>query len=97
MRTVARNARVRRGPEVLHRVLEGEALLVDLASGRFFGLDPVGTFVWEGIEEEVPVADLVERVTAEFRVDAGRAERDLLALLGDLARRGLVEVRPAAR
>lgn len=97
MRSLTAASRVRRSAEVLHREIEGEAILVDLDSGRFFGLDEVGARVWAGMEREATVASLVDLVVAEFRVGRPRAERDLLALLRDLAKRGLVRVRSAGR
>lgn len=90
-----KSTRVKRSEDVLHRDLEGEAVLVDLGSGRFFGLDEVGTRVWDGMESETTVDALVDRVVAEFEVARPRAEKDLLALLRDLAKRGLVRTRPA--
>ena len=95
MARVTRDSRVRRGDEVLHREVGGEAVLVDLGSGRYFGLDEVGTQVWAGMERETSVAALVERVAAEFAVEPERAEKDLIALLRDMAKRGLVKVRAA--
>src|SRR5258706_1055180 len=97
MATIARNSRIRRSEELLHRDLGGEAVLVDLGSGRYCGLDEVGARVWDGMESETTVDALVDRVVAEFRVTRPRAERDLLALLRDLSKRGLVEVRSAGR
>ncbi len=90
-------SRVRRGRDVLHRDLEGEAILVDLGTGRFFGLDEVGARVWDGLASEATVESLVDRVVAEFEVSRPRAEKDLLALLREMARRRLVTVLPAGR
>jgi len=90
-------SRVRRGRDVLHREVEGEAVLVDLGSGRFFGLDEVGTRVWDRLDTEATVASLVDRVVEEFEVARPRAEKDLLALLREMARRRLVTVLPPGR
>lgn len=74
--------------------LEGEAVILSLADGVYYGLDPVGARVWSLLEHEPrTVAELRDAVVAEWEVDAPTAERDLLALLGDMAARGLVEVR----
>jgi hypothetical protein len=72
--------------------LEGEAVILSLADGVYYGLDGVGALVWERLREPTSVAALRDAVTAEFDVHAETAERDLLALLRELAGRGLVEV-----
>jgi ornithine carbamoyltransferase len=75
--------------------LDGEAVVLSLADGIYYGLDPVGATVWTLLEQPRTVAELRDAVVAEYEVDAPTAEADLLRLLADLADRGLVEVRPA--
>lgn len=75
--------------------LDGEAVILGLADGIYYGLDPVGAFAWALLERPRTVAELRDAVAAEFDVDAPTAERDLLALLDEMAARGLVEVRGA--
>lgn len=76
--------------------LEGEAVILGLADGIYYGLDGVGALVWERLREPCSVAELVGAVTAAYAVDAETAERDLLALLAELAERRLIEAAPAA-
>jgi hypothetical protein len=76
--------------------VEGEAVILSLADGVYYGLDAVGARVWTLLEEPRTVGELRDAVVAEWEVDAPTAERDLLALLDALADRGLLEVRPAA-
>ena len=83
-------ARIRRGADVLHRVLEGEAVLVHLAKGLYFGLDEVGTLSWERIGTGATLDDLVDAVTAAYEIDRPRARADIQALLDDLEAQGLV-------
>jgi hypothetical protein len=73
--------------------LEGEAVILSLADGVYYGLDGVGAMVWELLSAPRTVQELRDAVTAEFDVDAETAARDLLALLGELAGRRLVDVR----
>ena len=39
--------RVHRSGDVVHRLIQGEAVLLDLASGRYFGLNATGAALWE--------------------------------------------------
>ena len=72
--------------------LDGDAVILNLADGVYYGLDPVGAHVWALMAEPRTVAELRDAVVAEFEVDPPTAEHDLLELLRDMAARGLVEV-----
>ena len=74
--------------------LEGEAVILNLADGVYYGLDGVGARIWELLREPRTAGELRDAVTAEFAVDAGTAWRDLTALLAELAGRRLVELTP---
>jgi hypothetical protein len=75
--------------------VDGEAVILGLADGVYYGLDAVGAWIWQRMEQPRTVAELRDAVVAEWEVDARTAEADLLSLLAELAERGLVDVRPA--
>lgn len=79
---------------VLSRALDGEAVLLDLASGNYFGLDEVGTLVWESLGEGGTVDAIVARMVGAYDVEAARAREDVMALLAELERRGLIVASP---
>ena len=76
--------------DVLMRALEGEAVLLDLASGTYFGLNDVGVRVWELVEAGTTVGALRRTLLEEFEVDEATLTADLTSLLADLEMRGLV-------
>ena len=78
--------------KVLSRVFDGDAVLLDLGSGTYFGLNEVGSRIWQSLEKGATVAELVAAVLAGFEVDEATARRDLDALLEDLSTRGLIVV-----
>lgn len=80
--------------DVVFRELDGEAVLLNMQSGTYFGLDVVGTRVWQLIEQYGALATVLEEVVREFDVDADVATRDLVQLVEQLAARGLVEIDP---
>ena len=66
------------------------AVLLDLASGTYFGLDPVGTRLWELATEGKTLGDIQARMLDEFEVEAAVLRRDLQALLERLVASGLI-------
>jgi hypothetical protein len=86
------SSRVRVNESVLFQELQGEAVLLHLDSGMYFGLDPVGTRMWQLIAEHERLADVAGAIVAEFEVSDDQCAIDLLALVEKLEDRGLVTV-----
>jgi hypothetical protein len=75
--------------------LSGEAVILNLRTGVYFGLNPVGARVWELLQQPRTVSELRDLIVSEFDVDALRCEHDLQALVEELASRGLVQTNEA--
>ena len=73
--------------------LDGDAAILNLKSGTYHGLDPVGATVWSLLATPTTVRALADAIIERYEVDRARCERDLFELLGKLAERGLIEVR----
>jgi hypothetical protein len=74
----------------------GETVILGLTAGRYYGVDSVGARVWQLLQQPVAVAEVRERIVAEYEVDPERCLADLLQLLRQMADAGLVEVRREA-
>jgi hypothetical protein len=79
--------------DVLVQELQGESVLLNVRSGRYFGLDEVGTRMWSALTTAESLQAACEALLAEYDVDAERLQKDLQALVEKLAEHGLVEVR----
>lgn len=90
--TLAMHARVSRRQGQASCDLGGEAVLLNLESGQYYGLDPVGARIWELLREPHSVQKLQAAILAEYEVDAETCLRDLSTLVAALQRAGLVEV-----
>lgn len=78
--------------EVLMQEVGDEVVLLDLASERYFGLDPVGTRIWELLPQRRDLAAVHQALCEEFDALPATIEHDLLALVRTLAEAGLVTV-----
>jgi hypothetical protein len=74
----------------------GEAAILNMRNGIYYGLDSVGARVWDLIQQPQSVADLHATVLREYDVESARCERDLLDLLQSLLAEGLIELREDA-
>jgi len=72
--------------------LGGEAAILNLKNGIYYGLDPVGARVWNLIQQPRTLAELREILVAEYDVDAARVESDIRDLLTQLLDNELVEI-----
>ena len=83
-------SRIKVSDEVLFQELQDESVLLDLKSGVYFGLDAVGTRIWQLFAEHERLSDVASAIVAEFDVAEDRCTTDLLVLVADLERKGLV-------
>jgi len=81
----------RLSPDVVFRDLEGEAVILDLGSGTYFGLNAVGTRVWQLVEAGHSEADIVNILAAEYAADRATIAGDVARLLDELRGRRLIE------
>ena len=78
--------------DVVAREVGGETILLDLASGTYFGLDSVGARIWALIEdtEGLSLAQVCDAIMGEFAVAREVLEFDVLALAKKLTEQNLV-------
>jgi hypothetical protein len=75
--------------------LDDGVTILGLHDGVYYGLDGVGARIWQLIQAETTVDEVLGRLLSEYDVDPARCEQDLFSLIRDLLERGLVEVRNA--
>jgi coenzyme PQQ synthesis protein D (PqqD) len=89
-RALGRRATVAR--DVVFRDLDGEAVLLDLKTGVYFGLDPIGTRIWHLLRERCRLAEIRDALAGEYDVTAEALGDDLLQFVGELEAQGLLEL-----
>lgn len=77
-------------PEVLFRELQGEAVLLDLKSQRYFGLDLVGTRIWQLLAEHPQESLVLEHLEREFDAKPEDLRQDLQNFLDRLESQELI-------
>jgi hypothetical protein len=84
------DARFRRAQKVVSAREGDRTVLLDPVRGEYYGLDEVGTRVWELLPDHPTAAALAERLHTEYDAPRDRLAADAAALLGKLAEVELV-------
>lgn len=79
-------------PDLLANEFDGEVVVLNLRDGVYYGLEDVGARIWQLLQQPITVEGICQVLVAEYDVEPDRCRRDVRALVGDLAARGLVEL-----
>ena len=90
--SISFESRVRIPQDVLVSELDGESVLLKLKSECYFGLDAIGTRIWELLIASDSIQGAYDTVLSEFAVDPDQLKADLTELLDSLVQQGLIEL-----
>ena len=86
---VKRFARIK---QHLYSDLNGEAVILSLRNGKYYGLNSVGACIWNGLAAPVTLSELESAVMNEYDVDEAVCEHEVDAFLRRMVDEGLVEI-----
>lgn len=68
-----------------------ETVILHLGNGNYYGLDTIGTILWEGLKGGEPPNDICDRILEEYEVEREIVEADLAKFLAELSDHKLIE------
>jgi hypothetical protein len=83
--------------EVSGKVLDGEAIIINVSTGKYYSMDGVGALAWSLLESGPTVSEIAQAIAASHAVPAATALDDVSRLVGQLLEEGLVVVGGDAR
>jgi len=86
------DASLRIPDEVIFRELDGEAVVLNLDTGIYFGLEAVGTRIWRLLEEHMSLRLVLDTLVEEYEAPSDRLQGDLLAFVERLNGKGLIAI-----
>jgi hypothetical protein len=79
--------------DVVYTDLKGEAVILNIATGQYYGLDEVGASMWRLLTTHGKVDACFRSMLDEYEVSAEQLQHDLLDFVGRLTEQGLLDVR----
>jgi hypothetical protein len=72
--------------------LDGEAAILNIKDGVYYGLDPIGAKIWNLIQKPILIDNVLKVIMDEYDVDKDRCKNDVLELVEKLIDNGLVKI-----
>ena len=83
---------IRPSPNVQFTSIEGEVVLMDRRKGIYFGLDEIGSLIWQSLVQDLSFEEMLSSIQSRYDVDRPALVTDVTHLLSTLQEKGLVEV-----
>ena len=86
------NQKITFADTVFAQEVDGEMVLLDMQSENYFGLDEVGTVIWQAMQDQRCLKDILLVLMEQYDVKEDILEKDLLTFTHALVENGLIEV-----
>ena len=86
------NKKVTFADTVFAQEVDGEMVLLDMESENYFGLDEIGTAIWQAMQEKETLKEVFDVLLEQYEVEPEMLEKDLSDFVGKLVESGLVKV-----
>ncbi len=83
---------VQRDHDVLAAEADQDVVMVSVAKGLYYAVSDIAREIWEAIDRPKKISDLIDDLTATYRVDRHLCEEETLSFLEDLRTEGLLQV-----
>jgi hypothetical protein len=86
------NTPLKRAENILFSEIDQDKVMIDIERGAYFGMNPVAGEIWELLESTHTPQQVIEKLLADYEIDAETCQAETLAVLQRMVRLKLVEV-----
>jgi len=73
------------------RIIEGEAVILNLDSGCYYRLNPSGTQIWQMLEQKKDKGEIIKSLARQYSQSELKIRDDFESLLRDFKKEGLIK------
>lgn len=86
-----RNTVLTRKPDIYTALMNGETVMMDADSGKYYNLGEVGGRIWELLDTPKTLEELVEDLTGEYDVSPEQCAKDIVPFIEKMLGAGLLK------
>ena len=89
--TITTDTFIKRNNEVFASEIDDEVVMMNIQSGKYFGMDAIGSRIWQLVEEKIQVKEIIAQLLEEYNVTEEQCRNDVLEFLNELYEQNLVQ------
>ncbi len=89
---LTKNSIIQRKTELLFSKMDEEVVMMNIDKGEYYGLDEIGSRIWQILEKPVHFNDIIQTLTDEYDVEETTCRDDVTAFLKELHEKDLIVV-----
>jgi len=72
--------------------IDGEAVMMSVENGKYYGLNELGTAIWELTENDISFEEIINKLMEDYEVEHKDCLRDVSEFLNDIHTKGLINI-----
>jgi hypothetical protein len=92
MTEIKNDSIIYRQTDIVFNKLDDEIVMMSIKNGEYYGLDNIGSRIWEIIEKPVTLIQLVHKLKEEYNVEIQQCENDVIEFLEMLLKKNLIQI-----
>jgi hypothetical protein len=77
-------------PTIIHEIIEGEAVIINMEMGHYYSIDQTGAGIWELVDKRASTAEIIESITQGYAGDPKTIQSSVLDFLAELQHENLI-------
>ncbi len=90
MKTINNETKLSKSPSILSSKVDDEIILLSIKGSEYLGLNDIATRIWEILDKEISLGQLIDTLTSEYDIDAETCERETMELIDSLCTEELI-------
>ncbi len=77
----SKNKKFSRNLEIIDSQIDDEVVMMDVEQGTYYGLNNIGSAIWEALEQPKSIDELVDKLTKKYDISAEECEADIMPFI----------------
>ena len=86
------NSTIKKSDSFIASDIDGQAVMMSIENSKYFGMDEVGTSIWNLLDKNPSFEELISDLIAEYEIDKETCENDTRVFLERLLQYKLIEI-----